>query len=182
MPKLHEKVLRRLAKADGERLGKLSEMLERFQEFYGGLSDNDRNNFDALVNLPNATDILARCPDREWQEMGTMVLVVNRAKKVGLGIIDRPDSNQDKAEKVKHVKASGQERDHVCHWPGCGKQCPPAKWGCYKCWMKLPKRIRDRIWVAYRIGQERTRLVSREYVEAACASQEWIRANHGIEE
>lgn len=32
----------------------------------------------------------------------------------------------DKAAKVKHVKSAVQSRDHVCHWPGCGKQCKPA--------------------------------------------------------
>lgn len=83
-------------------------------------------------------------------------------------------SEQSKAAKVAHVKRAGQTRDHVCHWPGCGKQVPPAAWGCKGCWFKLPKRLRDRIWATYRIGQEATMSPSREYVAVAREVQDWI--------
>lgn len=85
-----------------------------------------------------------------------------------------------KAAKVAHVKAARQVggRRHMCHWPGCSKAVPPAKWGCYPHWMKLPKRIRDRIWNAYKIGQEETFMVSKEYIAAAHEAQEWIK-EHG---
>ena len=54
---------------------------------------------------------------------------------------------------VADGEASGER--HVCHWPGCGKrQCPPAQWGCRAHWFKLPRAIRNAIWLAYRTGQE----------------------------
>ena len=80
----------------------------------------------------------------------------------------------NKADKVAHVKRAGQSRDHECHWPGCDKQVPPAKWGCYKHWMMLPKRIRDNIWNAYCIGQEVDMSPSKAYVKAAREAQDWI--------
>lgn len=83
----------------------------------------------------------------------------------------------DKAEKVKHVKKARQTRSHSCHWPGCNLQVPPAKWGCYKHWMRLPKTIRDAIWDAYSIGQEATLSPSRAYLKAAKEAQDWIHAN-----
>lgn len=47
-------------------------------------------------------------------------------------------------------------------------------WGCSRHWFALPKGIRDRIWRAYRPGQEDTKTPSETYVEAARAAQEWI--------
>jgi hypothetical protein len=80
--------------------------------------------------------------------------------------------------KVAHVKAAGQSRNHHCHWPGCGKQVPPAMWGCKTHWYKLPQRMRTRIWRCYRPGQEADQRPSREYLEAAREVQDWILANH----
>ena len=71
------------------------------------------------------------------------------------------------ADKVRHVTAAGQTRDHECHWPGCGKQVPPAVWGCRPHWYALPKHLRDKIWRTYRIGQEKTLSPSKEYVAVA---------------
>jgi len=48
------------------------------------------------------------------------------------------------AAKAAHVRAAGQDRDHSCHWPGCGRQVPPAKWGCLPHWKALPKPLRHR--------------------------------------
>lgn len=81
--------------------------------------------------------------------------------------------------KVDYVKAQGQTREHDCHWPGCGKQCPPALWGCRSHWMRLPARIRANIWAAYRPGQEVTMTPSRAYLEAAGAAQDWIKSSGG---
>lgn len=63
---------------------------------------------------------------------------------------------------------------HVCHWPGCGKEVPPAMWGCKGHWFALPKHLRDRIWATYRRGQEITKTPSPEYLEAALEIQAWI--------
>lgn len=57
--------------------------------------------------------------------------------------------------------------DHLCHWPGCGKPVSPRLWGCREHWFRLPKLIRDRIWSAYRPGQEIDKDPSPEYLEAA---------------
>jgi hypothetical protein len=65
---------------------------------------------------------------------------------------------------------------HTCHWPGCGKEVPPAMWGCKGHWFALPKHLRDKIWATYRRGQEITKSPSPEYMEAALEVQAWITA------
>lgn len=77
--------------------------------------------------------------------------------------------------KAAYVKRQGQSRQHACHWPGCLQQVPPAKWGCSRHWFMLPKALRDRIWRAYRPGQEQDLKPSESYLEAAQAVQAWIR-------
>lgn len=84
-----------------------------------------------------------------------------------------------KEAKVSHVKRARQDRSHHCHWPGCDAEVPPAKWGCYKHWMMLPKRLRDTIWDAYEPGQEASLTPSREYVREAREVQAWIKEHHG---
>lgn len=86
-----------------------------------------------------------------------------------------PEDDEPRSAKVVHVKAARQTRDHGCHWPGCGKQVKPVFWGCFPHWMTLPKDLRDRIWDAYRSGQEVDMTPSKEYLEAAEAVQNWIR-------
>ncbi len=78
------------------------------------------------------------------------------------------------SEKVAHVKSAKQTRNHDCHWPGCGKQVPPAMWGCIAHWKRLPKRLQDQIWAAYKPGQEETLTPSKEYVKVAREVQDWI--------
>lgn len=79
-----------------------------------------------------------------------------------------------KAAKVAHVLRAGQTRDHTCHWPGCEKQVPPAKWGCTTHWFKLPKKLRDKVWAAYRPGQEISLTPSMTYLAVAREVQNWI--------
>lgn len=79
-------------------------------------------------------------------------------------------------DKVSHVLSSGQTRKHECHWLECYTQVAPAMWGCRRHWFMLPKRLRDKIWNCYRIGQEADGKPSREYVKAAREVQEWIRS------
>lgn len=80
--------------------------------------------------------------------------------------------------KVAYVLREGQTRQHHCHWPGCEKQVPPARWGCRPHWYALPEELRTAIWRSFKPGQERTGTPSREYVAAARAAQAWIAANH----
>lgn len=77
--------------------------------------------------------------------------------------------------KKEHVRRAPQTRDHACHWPGCTAQVPPAMWGCKPHWMKLPKALRDRVWAAYRPGQETDMEPSAEYLAVADDVQRWIR-------
>lgn len=91
----------------------------------------------------------------------------------------RESPNTTKEEKVAWVKRAEQEREHHCHWPGCTKQVPPAMWGCYKHWMKLPKYLRDRVWAAYRPGQEKDMKPSESYLTVAREVRQWIKDNYG---
>jgi hypothetical protein len=79
--------------------------------------------------------------------------------------------------KAAYVVRQMQTRNHECHWPGCQQQVPPATWGCKPHWYRLPKDLRDRIWRAYRPGQEKDGRPSRHYVEVAREVQAWIQAN-----
>lgn len=81
----------------------------------------------------------------------------------------------DKADHVRAVIASGETRGHGCHWPGCEAQCAPAAWGCRRHWYMVPRRLRNKIWAAYRPAQEISKTPSRRYVEAANEVQAWIR-------
>lgn len=81
------------------------------------------------------------------------------------------------SEKVAHVKSAKQTRLHECHWPGCTKQVPPAMWGCRPHWYALPLGLRNRIWAAYRPGQEKDMRPSESYLAVAREVQLWI-INH----
>lgn len=63
---------------------------------------------------------------------------------------------------------------HHCHWPGCDKLVPAAVWGCRPHWYKLPIGLRNKVWAAFRPGQEETKTPSRRYVEVAREVQDWI--------
>jgi hypothetical protein len=80
-------------------------------------------------------------------------------------------------DKVQHVKSARQTRGHLCHWPGCDVEVPPAMWGCKTHWYRLPKDIRGEIWSTYEIGQEDNGTPSPAYIAAARRAQEWIAAN-----
>jgi len=83
-------------------------------------------------------------------------------------------------DKKEYVKNQSQTRNHHCHWPNCNRQVPPAMWGCKTHWFKLPKNLRDLIWITYVPGQEVTMTPSDEYLEAAHMVQEWIESNVSI--
>ena len=80
-----------------------------------------------------------------------------------------------KAEHVRGKIREGRTRGHKCHWPGCDKDCTPAQWGCRQHWFKLPMALRNKVWRAYRPGQEDDKLPSREYLTVAHEVQEWIK-------
>ena len=79
-------------------------------------------------------------------------------------------------EKVKYVKSQTKhDGSHGCHWPGCGKSVPPAMWGCREHWFRLPKKLRDGIWMTYNPGQEVTKKPSLAYMTMAMVVQAWIK-------
>lgn len=95
---------------------------------------------------------------------------------LGLGLTDPAAEPIEK--KVRHVKKATQTRPHGCHWPGCTADVPPAMWGCREHWKLLPRALRTKIWRTYRIGQEETGEVSKEYVATAREVQTWIKTNY----
>lgn len=81
--------------------------------------------------------------------------------------------------KAEYVRSQGQTRSHTCHWPSCGKQIPPAMWGCSTHWFRLPKALRDKVWAAYEPGQEVSMTPSRSYLDVAREVDLWIREHGG---
>jgi hypothetical protein len=80
--------------------------------------------------------------------------------------------------KADYVKSQPQTREHKCHWPGCTKQVPPAMWGCKRHWFSLPWNLRNKIWRAYRPGQEIDMNPSKQYLDIAEEIREWIKENY----
>ena len=62
---------------------------------------------------------------------------------------------------------------HNCRWVGCTRRVADPMWGCKTHWFMLPKAIRDRIWAAYRPGQEEDLEVSESWVEADRAARQY---------
>jgi hypothetical protein len=80
----------------------------------------------------------------------------------------------EQQSKAVYVRRQPQDRRHECHWPTCDRQVPPAMWGCREHWFKLPKALRDRVWMAYEPGQEVRMDPSDEYLTVALEVQAWI--------
>lgn len=78
-------------------------------------------------------------------------------------------------QKVDHVLAAKQTRLHHCHWPGCNEQVPPAKFSCTRHWYMIPQGLRNKIWAAYRPGQENDLSPSAKYREVIREFLEWAR-------
>lgn len=68
---------------------------------------------------------------------------------------------------------------HLCHWPGCQVPVPPKLWGCKAHWYKIPKHLRDKVWRAYRPGQEIDKRPSAEYLRVVDEVERWINAGGG---
>ena len=80
-------------------------------------------------------------------------------------------------EKADYVRAAPSDGRHTCHWPGCETKVPAAMWGCKRHWFRLPLALRNRIWRAYRPGQEVSKTPSAEYLAVAREVQAWIEAH-----
>lgn len=80
-------------------------------------------------------------------------------------------------QKAEYVIGQPQTRNHLCHWPGCETQVPPAKFMCKKHWFRLPRSIRVRIWATYQIGQEKSGRATESYVSVAKEAIAWAKDN-----
>lgn len=78
-----------------------------------------------------------------------------------------------KADYVRGERAKGTGNHH-CHWPGCDRRVPPAMWGCFAHWTRLPHSLQAKIWATFKPGQEISKTPSREYLDAAHEVQAWI--------
>lgn len=82
-------------------------------------------------------------------------------------------------EKAAHVRRAHHVPGHLCHWPGCQVEVPPARWGCLPHWRMLPRDLQRRIWATYRIGQEDDKRPSAAYLAVAREVQDWIAKQEG---
>jgi predicted amidophosphoribosyltransferase len=55
------------------------------------------------------------------------------------------------------------------HCPRCGRPKSSEHFACRPCWFSLPRKIRDRIWRAFR----RHGVLSDEWLDARDAAYEW---------
>lgn len=69
------------------------------------------------------------------------------------------------------------DRVHTCHNPLCDNTCAPKMLACKVCWYRLPLPLRSRIWRTYKTGQEETKRVTPEYIEAFKACVDWWNSN-----
>lgn len=70
---------------------------------------------------------------------------------------------------------------HTCHATECDKHVKPEMFMCKFHWFILPKRMRDRIWRTYRIGQCDDWNISKEYSEIAKECIRFIAKEEGKE-
>lgn len=88
-------------------------------------------------------------------------------------------SDFTRAEKAAYVKDAKVSGGHTCHWPGCTTEVKPAFWGCKTHWYALPTDLRNKIWMAYVPGQEKSKTPSEQYLAVAREVQEWIAKQNG---
>lgn len=81
--------------------------------------------------------------------------------------------------KVDYVRErlNANPEEHTCHWPSCSKKIPPAVFMCKAHWFTLPASLRNKVWRAFRPGQEISKTPSPEYMEVYQEVMEWIKAN-----
>lgn len=70
---------------------------------------------------------------------------------------------------------------HRCHATGCTTPVPPVMFMCKPHWFRVPKALRDRIWVTYRAGQCDDMSPSGSYCEAARAAVIAVAQKEGLE-
>ena len=69
--------------------------------------------------------------------------------------------------------------EHHCHAIGCVVRIRSTFLMCAFHWFKVPRRLRDAVWAAYRPGQEVTLDPSPEWVKAAEEARQWVAEREG---
>lgn len=64
---------------------------------------------------------------------------------------------------------------HTCHAYGCEIPVPPRMLMCRRHWAMVPRQMQSAIWTTYRRGQERDKMPSPGYLEAARAAVNAVR-------
>jgi hypothetical protein len=54
----------------------LEQRLKAYEKWLSGLTEHDRMNFETLISLPNAEQIVARCPEGQYRDMATFALAL----------------------------------------------------------------------------------------------------------
>lgn len=79
-----------------------------------------------------------------------------------------------KADHVRREMRRGPTPGHDCHWPGgCHVQTAAAQFCCTKHWRMIPRPLQQKVWRAYRIGQEISKTPTREYMEVMREIKAW---------
>lgn len=79
-----------------------------------------------------------------------------------------------KADHVRREMRRGPTRGHDCHWPGgCDVETAAAQFCCYKHWRMIPRYLQQKVWAAYRIGQEVDKNPTREYMAVMREIKQW---------
>jgi hypothetical protein len=115
--------------------------------------------------------------EEDLPDVGAMAAALADDPEVAAAALRDRGARSTVGAKVRHVQRATQTRGRGCHWPGCAAQVPPAMWGCKSHWFALPKALRDKVWRAYRPGQENDMRPSREYLDVADEVQAWIAKN-----
>ena len=55
---------------------------------------------------------------------------------------------------------------NICHALGCTKACKPTELMDTAHWQMVPLALRQAVWATYQPGQERTKRISRAYLQA----------------
>lgn len=64
---------------------------------------------------------------------------------------------------------------HLCLWPGCTAIVRGRLYACSEHWRRIPPFLANRLWDAYREGQERTLDISPAWIAAHNSIRAWIK-------
>lgn len=79
-----------------------------------------------------------------------------------------------KADHVRREMRRGPTPGHHCHWPGgCKVITAAAQYCCRDHWYRIPLGLRNKIWAAYRQGQEVSKTPTRRYIEVVREVEAW---------